>query len=111
MESASSDSQAHPSIGGAAARVFDLTQRVAIERIELLQVESYNRLVAAARTASLHVVVALCLMVAWLSLLAVFVVALRGWWPLETRLALVAGIHTVLGFAVLGWTRRRRIRG
>ena len=46
-------SELAPSLGKAAARVLDLTQRVAIDRIELLQMESYNRLIAAARNASL----------------------------------------------------------
>lgn len=108
--STDSVAELEPSLGSAAARVLDLTQRVAIDRIELLQVESYNRLVATARNASLLVIGMMCLMVAWLVLLAALVVALKGRWPLEVRLTFVAGIQAVFGFALLGWARRRRVR-
>ena len=103
-------SELAPSLGKAAARVLDLTQRVAIDRIELLQMESYNRLIAAARNASLLLIAAMCLMLAWLALLAALVVDLKGRWPLEVRLIFVAGIQAVFGFGLLGWTRRRRHR-
>lgn len=95
--------QVEPSIGPALERVINLSQRVVVDRIELLQVESQDWLVRAARRASLISLGAMSLLVAWIALLAAGVVALDGYLPLGARLVLVAGVEVLVGVALLRW--------
>jgi hypothetical protein len=97
-----------PALGAAIDRVVDLSQRVVIDRIELLQVESKDWLVRAARSAGLASLGTLSLAVAWIALLAAAVVALDGRMPLGVRLVLVAAVQVVVGGSLLGWAMLRR---
>ena len=96
-----------PALGPAIERIVDLSQRVVIDRIELLQVESKDWLVRAARYGGLVGLGILSLAVAWIALLAAAVVALDGRMPLSARLALAAAVQGLVGVSFLGWARRR----
>ncbi len=95
--------QVEPSLGPALERVIDLSQRVVVDRIELLQVESQDWLVRAGRRAGLVSLGAMSLLVAWIALLAAGVVALDGYLPLGVRLVLAAGVEMLVGVALLCW--------
>ena len=92
-----------PSLGPALERVIDLSRRVVVDQIELLQVESQDWLVGAARRAALVSLGAMSLLVAWIVLLAAGVVALDGYLPLGVRLVLAAGVEVLVGVALLCW--------
>ena len=92
-----------PSLGPALERVIDLSQRVVVNRIELVQVESQDWLVRATRRAGLVTLGAISLLVAWLALLTAGVVALDGYLPLGVRLILAAGVEVLVGAALLCW--------
>jgi|GEM_PF-2641000 len=96
-----------PGVGPSIGRVVDLSQRVVIDRLELLQVESRDWLVRAARYAGLVGLGTVSLTVGWIALLAAGVVALDGRMSLEARLALAAAVQGVVGGIFLGWAMRR----
>jgi hypothetical protein len=96
-----------PSVGSSLGRAFDAAQKLVVDELRLLQLESRETLQGVARRGTWLALGTFCLALAWLLLLAAAVVALEGRFPLETRLALVAGTQLVLGIALVGWGARR----
>ena len=98
------------SLGDAFSRVMDLSQRVAVDQIQVIQVEAEERLAAAARRAVVAIIGAACLAVSWLALVGVVVWVLSDPFPLEACLLGVAGVHAFLGLALLVAARAGRRR-
>lgn len=86
-----------PSFGDTLGRAIDLAQRVAADELRLLQLESHERIHAFAQRGAWIACGTACLMLAWIAGWAAAVAALAGSFPLETRLAMVAGAHFLLG--------------
>jgi hypothetical protein len=87
-----------PSFG----RAIDLAQRVAVDELRLLQLETREQMERWLRRTLWVAAGVLSLALAWLALVAAAVVALEGRMPLEVRLGLVAGCQAVLGAALVG---------
>jgi hypothetical protein len=84
------------SIGDAFSRVVDLSQRVAVDQIQVIQVEAEERLAAVGRRVAVASAGAACLAASWLALVVALVVVLSNQFPLEECLLGVAGIHALL---------------
>jgi hypothetical protein len=92
-----------PSLGAALGRTFELARRVAADELRLLQLESQERVESVARRGGWLVFGALCLLIAWIGLLAAAVVALEGRFSLEVRLLMMAGSQLALGAGVIAY--------
>jgi len=97
-----------PSLGDSFGRALDLAQRVAVDEVRLLQIESHERLSAVMRRAAWIGFGAFCLAVAWIGAWAAAFVALEDRFSLEARLALLAISQCVLGASLLAHALRGR---
>ena len=83
-------------------RALDLAQRVAVDELRLLQLETREQVERSLWRALRVAAGVFSLALAWLALVAAAVVALKGRMPLEARLGLVAGCQAVLGAMLVG---------
>jgi hypothetical protein len=103
-------SQRASSFGASVGQTIDLAQRVAADELRLLQMESQERIESLARRGAWIAFGALCLLIAWVGLLAAAVVALEGRFPLELRLLGMALSQLLLGAALVAYGVRDRSR-
>jgi uncharacterized membrane protein YqjE len=99
-----------PSITSAIERVFTTSQRVLVDRIDLLRLEAREDLFTAARGTVLTAGAALLFFYGWIVALAWVVYLLWGSLPLGTALLAVTAFH-VIGGVVLGWAGVRTLGG
>jgi apolipoprotein N-acyltransferase len=89
------------------AQTFDLAQRVAIDRLRLLQLDLETRVKQVALRTAWMGFGTLCLLLAWLGVLGAAVFALAERMPPSSSLLLVAGSQLLLGGVLIAWGRRR----
>jgi hypothetical protein len=97
-----------PSFGASVGLTLDLAQRVAADELRLLQMESQERIEGVARRGAWLAFGALCLLIAWVGLLAAAVVALEGRFSLELRLLGMALSQLLLGAGLVAFGLRER---
>ena len=97
-----------PSFGASVGLTLDLAQRVAADELRLLQLESQERIASVARRGAWLAFGALCLLIAWVGLLAAAVVALEGRFSLELRLLGMALSQLLLGAVLVAYGLRDR---
>lgn len=97
-----------PSIGATLLRAVDLAQRVAVDEVRLIHLETKEQAQSFLRRGAWIAAGTLCLLLAWLGFFAAAVVVLEPYFSLAARLGLVAGSHAILGGALLGLGLRRR---
>lgn len=90
-----------PSLGETLGRAIGLAQRVAVDELRLLQLETQERIQTGARRGAWIALGATCLALAWIAGWAAAVAALAASFPLEIRLAMVAGAHLLIGAILL----------
>ena len=102
---------AEPSAVSAAERAVEAAQRIAVERLELMRLEFLDGLAGVVQRAGLLLAAGLIAILGWCGLAAALVVILTERMPLAAALALVAGVHVVigvgLGVAATSITRRK----
>jgi hypothetical protein len=98
--------QPRSDIAPALQRVIDASQRVILDRIELLRVDASLQLRRTARTALLGALAAAFLFTGWAVLVGAAVAA-ADWLSLPLRLAVASAVHLVLGGALLLAARRK----
>lgn len=91
---------------------MESSHRALLARTELLRIEAEEDVSRMLRCAFVAVCGALGLLAAWLALMALSVLALDAWIPVEGSLALVAGVNATIGGAlvVAGARMLRRLR-
>ena len=99
------------SLGDVVGRALDLAQRVAVDEVRLLQLESHERAAEMARRAAWLTCGAACLAIAWTAASVAAVVGLGDRFPLEIRLLIVAGFQALLGAGFVAAALRRRGAG
>jgi Putative Actinobacterial Holin-X, holin superfamily III len=97
-------------ITSAIEHVFTTSQRVLVDRIDLLRLEAREDLLTAARGTALTGGAAILFFYGWIVALAWVVYLLWGSIPLGTALGAVTAFH-VMGGAVLGWVGVRTLKG
>jgi hypothetical protein len=97
-----------PSFGASVGQTIDLAQRVVADELRLLQLESQERIQSAARRGAWLAFGALCLLIAWVGLLAAAVVAFEGRLSLELRLLGMALSQLLLGAGLVAYGLRDR---
>ena len=98
--------QNEPSLVETAQHALDLARRVAVDELRLLQMESLERIESTARRSGWVLFGAVCLLIAWVALLATAVVMLEGRVSLELRLLGVAASQLVIGAGLLAYGLR-----
>ncbi len=88
------------------ARALELAQRVAVDELRLLQLETREQMERSLRRELWIAAGVFSLALTWLILLAAVVVALEGRVSLEARLGLLAGSQAVLGAALIAFGLR-----
>jgi len=98
-----------PSATEAVERMIDASQRLINDRIELAKLEAQETVTRIVTSTVFLVVAGLFALLGWISLMAAVVVLLRQNMTLAASLALVGGIHLVLGggAALFGLARAR----
>jgi uncharacterized membrane protein YqjE len=100
-----------PALGDSLARAFRVARGMAIDELQLLQLELQERARRALWRGLFAGLGAVCLLLAWLALIAAGVVWLDGRLALEARLALVAASQAVIGAGALAFALRARRAG
>lgn len=98
------------SLTSAIEHVFTSSQRLLVDRIDLLLLEAREDTSTAVRGAALIVGGAILLFYGWITAIAWVVYMLWGALPLAAVLGAVTGFH-VIGGAVLGWLGARTLGG
>lgn len=94
------------SLGRLVGRAVDLAQRVAIDEVRLLKIESRDELLSLGLRAAGMTIGAFCFALAWLALWSAVVVWLETSLSLTARLGVVGAAHVVLGGVLLAWSLR-----
>jgi len=87
----------HPSPTDAVERVIDAGQRLVTERIELARLDAEDAIAHAIGRGVLVVLMGLFAFSGWWAGMAAVVILLTAWMPLPASLALVGGVHVVVG--------------
>jgi hypothetical protein len=90
------------------AHTIELAQRVAIDRLRIIQLDVEERAREVLRRSTWIGVGLLCLLAAWVGLLAAAVFALAERMPVQTSLLLVATSQLLIGGGAILWGRRER---
>jgi hypothetical protein len=97
-----------PALGDSLARAFRVARGMALDELQLLQLEVQDRARRALWRGLFLGLGAVCLLLAWLALLAAAVVWLDGLLALEARLALLAASQAVIGAGAVAIALRAR---
>jgi uncharacterized membrane protein YqjE len=99
-----------PSATEAVERMIDASQRLIGDRIELAKLEAQEAVTRVVTSTVFLLAAGLFALIGWISLMGAVVLLLRQSMTLEAALALVGGIHIVLGggAALFGMARSRR---
>ena len=92
------------------ANTIELAQRVAIDRLRIIQLDVEERAREVLRRSTWIGVGLVCLLAAWIGLLAAAVFALAERMPMQTSLLLVATSQLLIGGGAILWGRRERSR-
>jgi len=92
------------------AQTLDLAQRVATDRLRILQLDLEERARGALRRSTWIGVGILCLLAAWVGLLGAAVFALAERIPLSMSFLLVAASQFLIGAGAILWGRRQKAR-
>ena len=90
-----------PSAASAAERAVEAAQRIVVERLELLRLETQEALARSVQRAGLVLAAGFIAILGWCGLAIGLVLVLAEQMPLAVAVALVGGVH-VLGGIVLG---------
>ncbi len=99
--------QVKPSMWQAVTRVADVGQRLVIDRLELMRLETRDDVLTIAKYLLLAAGTLPILLAGWIALLAGVALALSPVLPLAVSLCILGGIHAIAGGAgvYLGWSR------
>jgi hypothetical protein len=90
-----------PSLWEATAEVVAAGQQVMLDRVDLLRNEIVHDVRTFATGGALVVAANVIAAIGWLLLIAAFVALLTRWLPLDASLALVGGLHIVVGIVLV----------
>lgn len=93
-----------------AGHVLELIQRLAVDRLSLLQLDVEQRASGVLRRSAWIGIGIACLLAAWLGLLVAAVLGLAERVPLPTSLLLVSASQLLLGAGLIAWGRRPRLQ-
>ena len=96
------------SLGATLGRAMDLAQQVAADELQLLQIETHERVGGALRRSVWIGAAAFCLAIAWIAAWTAALVALEGRYSLEARLTMLAVSQFGLGAFLLALGLRGR---